>query len=664
MCGIAGFWNSENTSELTRIAGAMAGRLEHRGPDDGGTWEDREAGIAFGHRRLSIIDVSTAGHQPMVSRCGRFAVVYNGEIYNHAELREELERDRGFAGWKGHSDTETLLAGLMEWGVERTLGRLNGMFAFAYWDGSARQLYLARDRAGEKPLYYGRAGDAFLFASELKAFDGYPGWSGEVDRDALCLYLRHNYIPAPWSIYRGIQKLLPAHFLVVGQGGRSVGDPRCYWDLRSVVEGSDRSGHRDPAEAVDQLDELLRDAVRSRMLADVPLGAFLSGGIDSSTVVALMQTQSSQPVKTFSIGFSERAYDEAPYAKQIASHLGTDHTEWYVTPEDALRVVPDLPAIWDEPFSDSSQIPTYLVSRLARSKVTVSLSGDGGDELFYGYNRYALGSRLWRRMHRMPPHLRRFAAAVLRKIPAGIFDQTMRRFPRKFRFHAVGDRILKAAEVLSEESAEAFYRRLVSHWPAPDEIVIGGREPSTILSNPARWPRTQDFRERMMFFDTLTYLPDDILTKVDRASMAVSLESRVPLLDHRVMELAWQMPMELKMRGGVTKWLLRQVLYRYVPKRLVERPKMGFGVPIESWLRGPLREWAEALLDENRLREEGFFDPTQIRIKWRQHLSGERRWHYPLWDILMFQAWREARTRSRIGCRGDSETIGVTGGVG
>lgn len=641
MCGIAGFWGGNHAPAL---AERMAARLESRGPDDAGVWADAAAGLALAHRRLSILDLSPAGHQPMASPCGRYVLVYNGEIYNHRDLRAELEREGGAFDWRGHSDTETLLAALRHWGVQGALERVNGMFAFALWDARERALYLARDRMGEKPLYYGRSADTFLFGSELKALAAHPDWQGDVDRDALALFMRHNYVPAPWSIYRGIAKLPPAHLVAIRECGRDVGEPVCYWDLGRVAEQGVAHAGGDPGALADELDVLLRDAVGRRMAADVPLGAFLSGGYDSSTVAALMQAQSDRPVKTFSIGFHEEAYNEARHARAVAEHLGTDHTELYVTPQEAMAVIPKLPTIYDEPFSDSSQIPTFLVSQLARQHVTVSLSGDGGDELFFGYGRYLLGERIWGKLRRLPLPLRRMAAQLAQHAAGQALGYAMAVLPRRFRISHLADRLPKLAEILNHPNGEALYHQLVSHWSNPDELVIGAREPATILSRDERRPALPGLREQMMFLDMMTYLPGDILTKVDRASMAVSLEARVPLLDHRVVEFAWRVPTEFKYRNGQGKWLLRQVLYRYVPRELMDRPKMGFGVPIEHWLRGPLREWAEELLGEGRLREEGFFDPAPIRRMWREHLSGKRRWHYYLWDVLMFQAWWEEQS--------------------
>lgn len=627
---------------LASVVEQMALKIQHRGPDDAGIWLDEDYGIALAHRRLSIIDLSPAGHQPMLSPCGRFTLVYNGEIYNHQDLRAELVDEGGHFDWRGHSDTETLLAGLRHWGVVGTLQRLNGMFAFALWDRVERALFLARDRMGEKPLYYGGSGGSFLFGSELKSLVAHPNWQGDIDRNALTLYMRHNYVPTPWSIYQGINKLPPAHYVVVKEAGQVVSVPQCYWDLGQIAASGAVDAKGTTEELADELDGLLRDAVGRRMAADVPLGAFLSGGFDSTMVVALMQAQSSRPVKTFTIGFHEKGYNEAENAKAVAKHLGTDHTELYVTPEEAMAVIPRLPDIWDEPFSDSSQIPTLLVSELARKHVTVSLSGDGGDELFFGYQRYTQVDQVWGVLRLLPLPLRQMLGSLIQTLPGATLESLIRILPKRLQIPHLADRLPKLADVVKEGSGESYYHRLVSHWKDPAAVVLGGLEPLTIFNTPEKLPKLPGLRERMMYLDSMTYLPDDILTKVDRASMAVSLEARVPLLDHRVVEFAWKVPMSLKYRDGNGKWLFREVLYRYVPRELMERPKMGFGVPIEHWLRGPLRDWGEELLDEKRLREEGFFDPVPIRKMWHEHISGKRRWHSYLWDVLMFQAWLES----------------------
>lgn len=658
MCGIAGLFRPAADLAADRVESmvlGMAAALHHRGPDAGGIWTDPSKGIGLGHRRLSIIDLSPSGAQPMVSASGRWVVVYNGEIYNFRELRQDLQA-RGHR-FRGQSDTEVLLAGVAEWGLAGALQRAVGMFALAVWDREEMTLQLARDRMGEKPLYYGWVNDTFLFGSELKALRTFRDWQPTVDRRALTLFVRHNYVPAPHSVYQGIRKLPPGTILTVKGSGPSGEAPRPYWSLFRSVEAARADRFQgSEIDAVARLDSLLREAVRGQMVADVPLGAFLSGGIDSSTIVALMQVQSERPVRTFTIGFNEQAYDEAVYAKAIAQHLGTDHTELYVTPEDAMAVIPRLPALYDEPFADSSQIPTFLVAELARRSVTVSLSGDGGDELFGGYNRYFLARSIWRRLGWLPHRLRRaLAGAITACAPRTwdrIFAAARALSPAALRSRQFGDGLYKLAAILRSESPESIYHRLVSHWEQPDQVVLGAAEPSTPLTDAAAWPGLEDYTERMMFLDAITYLPDDILVKVDRASMGVSLESRVPLLDHRVVEFAWSLPFSFKVQGAQGKWLLRKVLDRYVPGELVDRPKMGFGVPIDDWLRGPLRDWAESLLDERRLREEGFFHPGPILQKWREHLSGARNWQYLLWDILMFQAWWEAN-RPSAGERSD-----------
>ena len=647
MCGIAGFAGPPR-ADLPSIATRMLAAIAHRGPDDAGIFEEPQFGLALGHRRLSILDLSLAGRQPMASAGGRWVIVFNGEIYNHLALRRELEAD-GTVGpmpWRGHSDTETLLSCFERWGVESSLKRAVGMFAFALWDRKDRTLVLARDRIGEKPLYYGSQGGTLLFGSELKALRAHPAWRAEVDRDALALYMRHNAVPSPWTIFRGIRKLPPATFLSLklgadGRPGATLPDPIPYWSLDDVVarSRSDRWCGSD-AEGVEALDSVLREAVRDQMIADVPLGAFLSGGIDSSTVVALMQAQSNRPVKTFSIGFSEAGFNEAEHAKAVAGHLGTDHTELYLSAADARAVIPSLPEMYDEPFADASQIPTHLLAKLARMHVTVSLSGDAGDELFGGYTRYFLAARTWNRVAKVPKVLRRAGAALIEALPPSDWDRlywpVAAALPPRYRWRQPGNKLHRAAAVLASDSGGVRYRQLVSHWE-PRELVIGADEPDTALKR--SWPGIDSFTGQMMAWDSVTYLPDDILVKVDRAAMAVSLETRIPFLDHRVIELAWRLPLSLKIQNGEGKWILRQVLYRYVPRALVERPKMGFGVPIDAWLRGPLREWAETLLDEARLRRDGFFRPEPIRQKWAEHLSALRNWQYHLWDVLMFQSW-------------------------
>ncbi|MBU2572084.1 MAG: asparagine synthase (glutamine-hydrolyzing) [Gammaproteobacteria bacterium] len=643
MCGLTGFL-SFSSADDAEIARRMAEAIAHRGPDDAGVWSDSEAGITLAHRRLSILDLSPAGHQPMLSSCGRFVIAFNGEIYNHTQIRSELEAIE-IRQWRGHSDTETLITACAAWGVEAALKKCIGMFAFALWDRQERKLTLARDRLGEKPMFYGWQGDTFLFGSELKALKAHPAFLAEVNRDALAMLMRHNYIPAPYSIWRDIHKLQPGCILTVSPERREP-TITSYWSAKQAIEAGVRnpfSGSAD--EAISSLESLLSDAICRQMIADVPLGAFLSGGVDSSAIVALMQAQSNRPVCTFSIGFNEAQYNEAEYAKAVAKHLGTDHTELYVTPNDALNVIPRLPTLYDEPFSDSSQIPTFLVAQMARQHVTVSLSGDAGDELFCGYNRYTFVNRLWNKLALMPLGLRRvFAHALMTLSPATwnrLADPLMIALPDRLKQANIGDKLHKGAGVLAYRTIDELYLDLISHWKEPTELVLHSSEPSLLSTSLDAQPVLLTDIERMMAADLTSYLPDDILVKVDRAAMGVSLETRVPFLDHRVVEFAWTLPMKYKLRDGVGKWALRQMLYKHVPKSLIERPKMGFGVPIDEWLRGPLRDWAEDLLDENRLCQEGFFEPSLIRSKWSEHLSGQRNWQYHLWDVLMFQAWLE-----------------------
>src|SRR5690349_15124626 len=647
MCGIVGFLGSAGPAgQDAAVLRRMADQLRHRGPDDEGVWADEAVGIALSQRRLSIVDLSPAGHQPMFSACQRYVIVFNGEIYNYEQIRRKLDGEAAHA-WRGHSDTEVFLEAISRWGIRGALESAAGMFAFALWDRRERTLVLGRDRLGEKPLYYGRIGASFAFASELKAFRAHPAWRPEINRDAVALLMRHNYIPAPYSIYRGISKLRPGHFLVLAAGER---EPRieAYWDARDVALQAGRhpfAGSRE--EAVAELEVLLKQAVKGQMMADVPLGAFLSGGIDSSTVVALMQSMSSRPVRTFTIGFHQAGYNEAEHAKEVARHLGTDHTEMYVSEREAMDVIPSLPEIYCEPFSDSSQIPTYLVSKLARQNVTVSLSGDGGDELFSGYTRYGIAEAFWSKVALVPRPLRRVTAG-LATLPSpafydGVTGPLMPLLPERHRHARVGDKVHKAAQLLSMQSVDEVYRHLCSHWTDPVDIVIGGHEPPTMLTGLEALPNLAGNVERMMYLDLKSYLPDDILVKVDRAAMAVSLETRVPMLDHRVVAFAMSLPLAVLRADNKTKWPLRQLLYRYVPPELVERPKMGFGVPIDSWLRGALRDWAEDLLSESRLRQDDCFNPAPIRQAWRDHLSGRRNHQYPLWNVLMFQAWRAAQ---------------------
>ncbi|MDP1872170.1 MAG: asparagine synthase (glutamine-hydrolyzing) [Gallionella sp.] len=658
MCGLTGFLGGNADDAVLR---SMADQIYLRGPDDGGYWSDAAQKINMGHRRLAIVDLSPAGHQPMLSAQGRYVIAFNGEIYNHLKLRTELERTsaehknqvlsaeerntKTGAEWIGHSDTETLLAGIEAWGLEATLKKCIGMFAIALWDSVENKLTLARDRMGEKPLYYGWQGEGaqrvFLFGSELKALKAHPDFSADIDRGALCLLLRHNYIPAPHSIYKDIYKLEPGCLLSVSLMESEPVHSQ-YWDMVSVAKAGIAQPYSGTAdEAVDALESLAKDAVRQQMMADVPLGAFLSGGIDSSTVVALMQAQSSRPVKTFTIGFNEPGYNEAEHARAVASHLGTEHTELYVTPRQAMDVIPRLPELYCEPFADSSQIPTFLVSQLAKQHVTVSLSGDAGDELFCGYNRYVLTQRLWKKLSAVPVPLRVLAAGGITALSPDTWDKLAHRIPGGARWSMLGDKLHKGARVLASRTVDQLYLGMVSHLENPADWVIGGQEPATRLTGGRPDLEGMGEVEQMMLLDAISYLPDDILAKVDRAGMGVSLEGRVPFLDHRLVEFAWRLPLEYKLRDGQSKWPLRQVLYRHVPRELIDRPKMGFGVPLHDWLRGPLREWAEELLDEVRLQREGYFHPAPIRQMWAEHLSGKRNWMARLWCVLMFQAWLE-----------------------
>lgn len=644
MCGITGFISSQLSNrpiDLRGTAERMIKTLYHRGPDDGGIWTD-EKGVVLAHRRLAILDLSRAGHQPMKSLSERFVLVFNGEIYNHNKLRKEL-RD---IPWRGYSDTETLLEAFEVWGVEETLKRTVGMFALALWDRRKKMLILARDRFGEKPLFYGWQGQNFVFGSELKSLSAHPDWKGQIDRNALTELVRSGYVPQPMSIWRGVKKLLPGSFLTL-RANTNVGElpePEYYWRSVEAANGLN-TGHLDDEAAIDELDSKLRRVVRDQMIADVPLGAFLSGGVDSSTVVAMMQTLSSRPVKTFTVGFEERDYDEAQHARAVAEYLKTDHTELYVSPVDARSIIPRLPEIYDEPFGDVSQIPTHLVSLMAREHVTVSLSGDGGDEVFGGYNRHVLGASYWGLLNKIPARLRALVAKGILKFSPSQWDDCRRFLPRSFRHLTFGERMHKLASVLDAPDSREFYYRLISHERYPEAVV---KRPSSDSTEYRSWADLQmdgntskNFSERMMLNDQIGYLPDDILSKVDRAAMAASLETRMPFLDHRIFEFAWKLPFHMKIRDGESKWLVRQVLYRYVPKTLIERPKQGFGVPINVWLRGPLRDWAESLIDESRLNHEGYLESGKVRREWDNHLSGDYNRQHWLWNVLMFQAWKE-----------------------
>ena len=640
MCGIAGllaFDSAHSRQQLYDIAEAMNTSLRHRGPDDEGVWLDAEAPVALAHRRLSIVDLSPAGHQPMISSDNRFVITYNGEVYNHEEIRPELLA-RGIR-FRGHSDTEVMLEAFSAFGIEATIKRLIGMFAIGVWDRRERTLTLVRDRLGIKPMYWAKFGGLFLFGSELKALRAHPGWTPRVNRGAVAAYLRHNYVPAPHTIYEGVFKLEPGSILALPWNG----EPHVtrFWDARSVAcAGLANPFRASDGELTDQLEHLLKDAVRRRMIADVPVGAFLSGGIDSSTVVALMQAVNPGQVKTYTIGFDIAGFDEARHAATVAEHLRTEHTELTVTSQQARDVIPRLPDFYDEPFADSSQIPTYLVSAMTRRHVTVALSGDGGDEVFAGYNRYQLATRAWQNLSLLPRALRHGMAATITGISPERWSRLLAFLPARMRPAQTGDKLHKLASVMSAGDGDAIYRQLVTHWE-PKQLLSGVAEPKGVIWDPSVAAEIPSLLERMQFLDLVTYLPDDILTKVDRATMAVALEARVPLLDHRVVEFSWRLPSSAKIRNGKSKWLLRQVLDRHVPRELVERPKMGFGIPLGEWLRGPLRDWVEALLSEKRLREAGLLDPARVRQYWSEHLQGRRNWQYLLWDVLMLEAWRD-----------------------
>jgi asparagine synthase (glutamine-hydrolysing) len=624
MCGLTGVFalqEAKSADFLEATATAMNAAIAHRGPDSRAIWVEEESGVALAHRRLAIVDLSPGGYQPMHSPTGRYAIAFNGEIYNFLEIKKTLQ-DKGHQ-FKSQSDTEVLLAAIEEWGVEQALCEVNGMLAFALWDKQEKKLYLARDRMGKKPMYYGFAGKDFVFGSELKALRKHPKFRSEVDRDVLALYTRHNYVPEPWCILKGFYKLPAASFLVLSLGDAELPCPKKYWDIEKVaVEGARQPYQGSAAEMIDGLDDVLGQAVARRMIADVPLGSFLSGGIDSSLVTALMQKNSATPIKTFCIGFEEAGYNEAKDAKKIAQHLGTEHTEFYVSAQEARSVIPDLPYIYDEPFADPSQIPTFCVSRLARQHVTVALSGDGGDEAFAGYSRYHRAQRIAKAFDVLPQSLRHMAGAAI-----GLYSG--------------GGRVEKFGELLRTRDNAEFYKIMLSYWKAPDALVKGAYEARAIMNDSSQLPDLDSFIHQMMYLDMRAYLPDDILVKVDRASMAVSLETRAPLLDYKVIEYAWRMPLTANLKNGEGKAALKTVLERYVPKALFDRPKQGFGIPHGEWIRGPLRDWAENLLAAERLKQEGYFEPRLVRKKWEEHVSGKKDWSYHLWGILMFQAWLE-----------------------
>lgn len=646
MCGLAGFLTAtpSDGDTLARAVGRMIAPIAHRGPDDEGVWVAAESGLALGFRRLAIIDLSEQGHQPMRSATERFTMVFNGEVYNFEDLRRELE---GLgARFRGRSDSEVILAAFEQWGVTASLPRFLGMFAIAVWDARDHVLHLTRDRLGKKPLYvYARDG-LVSFGSEIKALVPGPAFDRTIDHDALVSYLRYLYVPAPRTIYRHVRKLEPGRVLSIRDARAPLPDTVPYWSAEEAA----RRGAADPFtgsddDAVAEADRLIGDAARRRMVADVPLGAFLSGGLDSSTIVALMQAASSRPVRTFSVGFEAGDYNEAPHAARVARHLGTDHTEITLTPDDARGLVPSLPDFFDEPLADPSQLPTYLICREARRELTVAVSGDGGDEVFGGYNRYAFGARLIGPASRMPAAARRLVSAGISAVRPDGWDRLFQRvgpvLPSSLRHRLPGEKLHKVGALLRADSPAGMYRSLLSAWQDPRALVLTGDEPSGAVERVFSNGAPLGLVDRMMLADQLTYLPDDLLAKVDRVSMAVSLEVRVPLLDHRVVEFAWRLPARFKIRDGQTKWLLRQVLHRYVPATLVDRPKMGFSVPIDRWLQGPLRGWAEDLLAPERLRRAGILAPGPVRRAWERFKEGRTARGQGLWAILMFQAWHE-----------------------
>jgi asparagine synthase (glutamine-hydrolysing) len=648
MCGIVGLVSCEpdrSAEALRSLVTGMRDALVHRGPDSADTWIDGESRLAgLAQRRLAIIDLSPAGAQPMISHDERHVITFNGEIYNYGQLRAELECAAGPIAWRGSSDTEVILEGFAHWGVEATLRKSAGMFAFGLWDRKERMLWLGRDRLGEKPLYVGWVGNHFVFASELKAFARHDQWRPRLDQEALLRFLRFGYVPSPHSIYQGIAKVRAGHFLSIGPQDRpgTIPASSAYWTLDEAVARGMDNPIEDDDEAEAALRTALTNAIRGQMISDVPLGAFLSGGVDSSTVVALMQSISSRPVRTFSIGFHEQEFDEAANARLVAAHLGTEHIEQYVTGEEALAVVPTLPTLYDEPFADSSQIPTYLLSRIARKHVTVSLSGDAGDELFGGYNRYLWGRTLWSAVGWMPAGARRMSARTLSALGPGtskILEHMANAvLPPRLRMATVGDRVQKAATILDVPDKHQLHLHLASLWQQPRKVLRN--PPAADVSAEIPWSRhVDDPVAQMMYSDAMSYLTDDILAKVDRAAMGVSLETRVPLLDHRVVELAWSLPMRMRIRNGETKWILRRLLHRSIPRNLIERPKMGFSIPLEQWLRGPLRDWAEDLLSTRALDEHGLFDSAFLRSLWLDHAEGRRNHAAQLWTILMFQSW-------------------------
>lgn len=645
MCGLSGYLSASNylnESEQMHILKNMTDVLHHRGPDDSGYWIDNQEGFALGHRRLAIVDLTESGHQPMFSSDHSYVIAFNGEIYNHHQLRKNLSEEFPNISWRGTSDTETLLNCIQQWGVEKAINEAEGMFAFALWCMSSKELILARDRFGEKPLYYGWQGSGkqktFIFSSELKSFKENPSFVKKISRNALNLFMRYNCVPSPFSIYEGVYKLDPGNLLKIS---RRHPEPKIkpYWSFEDSLFHDNSHGGLDETSTIEILESMLKKVVSDQMISDVPLGAFLSGGVDSSAIVSLMQSQSMQKIKTFSIGFNEKEKNEAIYAKEIAKYLGTDHDELYVTPGMCLEVIPNLSSIYDEPFSDSSQIPTFIVSKLARSKVTVALSGDGGDEIFGGYNRYLIGANTWPYLEKIPLPIRNLISNMLIQVPPEKWNNIIKLLGLNSHLLNTGEKIHKAADALGSNSYKSLYSNLTSHWKDPDSIIINNEEPDKYLKKQFKGFENLSAAEMMMATDAMTYLPNDILTKVDRAAMSVSLETRIPFLNHKLVEFTNSLPLDYKVRGKTSKWILRKLLERHVPNELINRPKAGFAIPLDKWLRGDLRDWGEDLLNRNRLRDDGFFNVEEVQKKWKEHQEGKRNWQYQLWDILVFQSW-------------------------
>ena len=645
MCGVAGFLMDSKSSSSVNfdlITKKMTDSIKHRGPNDSGCWNNPSEGIALGHRRLSILDLSDAGHQPMESSNGRYVIAFNGEIYNHLQIRSDIEKNNGNISWRGHSDTETILSAFETFGIQESLEKFVGMFAFSLWDKKNKILTLARDRLGEKPMYYGwqniANGRVFLFGSELKALKSFPDIDLRVDRGSLSLFLKHAYVPNPYSIYENIFSLEPGQFLQVSLTNKMTKTVN-YWEASEIIKkGSFEEYKGTPKEAVKDLKNLLRHTIKSQMISDVPLGAFLSGGIDSSTVVSIMQEQADIPVKTFTIGFNEKGFDEAKYAKSIANHLGTDHTELYINANDAIKVIPDMHSIYCEPFADSTQIPNFIVSRLANNDVTVALSGDGGDELFGGYSRYNHIDNIWKKINYFPLSTRNLISKIL---TYPLQEKSIYSRYKSKTLTNLSKRIISGTNLINSETIDKLYLHVITQIPFSEDVVHDGYLKETKLDDLK--PSFGDISniEKMMATDTINYLPDDILTKVDRAAMRTSLETRVPFLDHNIVEFAWRLPISYKVKEGESKWPLQQILKDFLPESLTKREKMGFSVPIHEWIRGPLSEWCEELLNKDRLKSEGFFDEEIVCNKWKEHLYGKKNNITFLWPILMFQSWLE-----------------------